>query len=691
LLLARASWLVVAVLVLGIFVVGEITYLAALQTVCLEAAEVCERQGLLTSETERELRELGLSVSFYATFDATINAVFVSAWLAVGALIFWRRSDNRMALLAAFFLITFGPVTFGPMQAVETLTDHPTLWLPIRGVQFLGDVFVALFFYTFPNGRFVPPWTRWLALASIALAAPAYLPSDSSLSMENWPEPLSFANFLFFALSFVVVQVYRYQRVSRPVERLQTKWVVFGTTVAFAGLIGLRVLAPTFSFSPDGPLITFSFFVIWATAYGFMFLIPLSIGMAMFRSRLFDIDVLINRTVVYGALSACVVGVYVAVVGYLGTLLRMDDSLFVSLVATGVVAVLFAPLRNRLQRGVNRLMYGERDEPYAVVSRLGRRLEATLAPEAVLPTVVETVKEALKLPYAAIVLEADGGPKKKIAAAAGQPVTQPLSLPLVYQNEPIGQLLLGPRAPGEAFNETDRWLLEDLARQVGIAAHAVRLTADLQRSRERLVAAREEERRRLRRDLHDGLGAQLAGLSVQTGVLRGLIPRDPSAADELVVELRDELRAAIADIRRLVYDLRPPALDDLGLIGALDRLAEQYGTQGQSLQVSIEAPEDLSTLPAAVEVAVYRIVQEALTNVVRHARAHECVVRLAVATEVKLEIVDDGIGLPAECVAGVGLSSMRERAAELGGTCAVQPTSGGGTRVSVNIPLQGKE
>jgi signal transduction histidine kinase len=217
--------------------------------------------------------------------------------------------------------------------------------------------------------------------------------------------------------------------------------------------------------------------------------------------------------------------------------------------------------------------------------------------------------------------------------------------------------------------------------------HAVRLTSDLQHSRERLVATREEERRRLRRDSHDGLGAQLAGLNVQAGTLRRLIPRDPDTAEELVVELREELRGAIADIRRLVYDLRPPALDDLGLAEALRRLAERYGSKDESLSVLVEAPEDLPNLPAAVEVAIYRITQEALTNVVRHAWARTCVVRLVVNDDVTLEIVDDGVGIYAERSAGVGLSSMRERASELGGSCVVQPTREGGTRVLVRLPL----
>jgi signal transduction histidine kinase len=369
----------------------------------------------------------------------------------------------------------------------------------------------------------------------------------------------------------------------------------------------------------------------------------------------------------------------------LGALFQAQGHLAISLAATGLVATLFQPLRGRLQRGVNHLMYGERDDPYAVISRLGRRLEAALAPESVLPTIAETIAQALKLPYAAILLkEAEGF---RTTAAYGSPRGEPETLPLVYHREEIGRLVLSPRAPGEGFSDADRRLLEDLARQAEVAVHAVRLTTDLQHSRERLVATREEERRRLRRDLHDGLGAQLAGLNVQAGTLRRLIPHDPDAADEVVVELREELRGAIADIRRLVYDLRPPALDDLGLAEALRRLAERYSSEGEQPRVSVEAREDLPTLPAAVEVAVYRITQEALTNVARHAWAHSCVVRLAVNEDVALEIVDDGVGIPAERGAGVGLSSMRERASELGGSCVIQAVPKGGTQVLVRLPL----
>jgi signal transduction histidine kinase len=213
----------------------------------------------------------------------------------------------------------------------------------------------------------------------------------------------------------------------------------------------------------------------------------------------------------------------------------------------------------------------------------------------------------------------------------------------------------------------------------------VRLTNDLQRSRERLVTAREEERRRLRRDLHDGLGPALGSLTLQLDLVRTLLTQDLAAADTLLVELKGQVQTSLADIRRLVYALRPPTLDELGLLSALREQVTHYRQAG--LSITLNAPERLPPLPAAVEVALYRIAQEALTNMVRHAQASTCVVSLRVERDACLEIGDDGQGLPADFRAGVGLTSMRERAAELGGTCLIEPGATGGTRVLVRLPL----
>ena len=430
-------------------------------------------------------------------------------------------------------------------------------------------------------------------------------------------------------------------------------------------------------------------------------LIPLSIGIAILRSHLWDIDILINRTLVYGLLTACIVGMYVFVVGYLGSLFHTNGNLLISLIATGLVAVAFQPLRALLQRSINRLLYGLRDDPYVVLAGLGQRLQATLDPDAVLSTIVETVREALKLSYVAIEVKEDAA--LVLAASSGtSPTKAALRLPLVHQREPVGTLIIAPRGGDDALTPADLHLVHDLADQIGIAVYAVRLTTDLQRmatdlqrSRERLVVAREEERRRLRRDLHDGLGPTLAALALTASNVSDLIPTDPDAAIVLANSLQDDIRATVRDIRRLVYELRPPALDELGLVTAIRERAAQFSSPpanhesdtSESLLVQVEAPDSLPPLPAAVEVAAYRIIQEALTNVVCHAHARTCTVRLALTDALEVEILDDGIGLPMEHQTGVGLLSMRERAAELGGSCIVEKRDRAGTRVYARLPL----
>ena len=349
------------------------------------------------------------------------------------------------------------------------------------------------------------------------------------------------------------------------------------------------------------------------------------------------------------------------------------------------------PARERLQQAVDRLIYGERDDPYAVVSRLGQGLEATVSPGAVLTIVAETVGQALKLPYAAVELTRDD--RVIASVAVGSPRGDLERLPLVYQGETLGALVLAPRSPGEVFGSADRRLLEVLARQVGVAAHAARLTDDLRRSRERLVAAREEERRRLRRDLHDGLGPILAAVTLKLGAAANVVERDPTTAQAFLVELLTEVRRIRGDIRRLVDDLRPPALDELGLAGAIRGGVRDVAGSGNAAGtvISIEIPNSLYALPAAVEVAAYRITLEAVMNVSRHAAARACRVRVELDRSVEpllaLLIEDDGRGLPADYRAGVGLLSMRERATELGGQCIIEPRPNGGTRVQAWLPL----
>jgi signal transduction histidine kinase len=567
--------------------------------------------------------------------------------------------------------------------------------LPANLLGFLFSLALFVVFSLFPSGYFAPRWIRWLIPAFLLNNFLYQFFTDWYAHLPGWARLAGLLDFFGSLLLLVLAQMYRYWHLSTPVQRQQTKWILFSLTLGIASMLGwsfLENFIPSLNGSLYDPVNAY------LNDLGSL-LFPISFAIAIMRYRLWDIDAIINRTLVYGALTASVAGLYIFVVGYLGALFRTGGNLLISLLATGLVAVLFQPLRGWLQRSVNRLIYGQRDEPYAVVARLGRRLESVLAPEAVLPTIVETVAQALKLPYVAITWQQDG--VVVIAATFGEAVDELLHLPLSYQSELIGELVLAPRGPGESFTPADRALLSDLARQAGVAAHAVRLTTDLQRltgelqqSRTQLVSAREEERRRLRRDLHDGLGPQLASLTLKLETARNKLAHDP-LADRLLAELTSRTQTAVADIRRLVYALRPPALDELGLLSALREQAFQYSQQGQSpLLITCQAPESLPPLPAAVEVAVYRIAQEALTNVVRHAQADQCHLRLildAAAGVLSLEIQDNGCGLSPTHRSGVGLASMRERAEELGGTWTIESASTGGARILAQFPFLSPE
>ncbi len=691
--------------------------------VCTRAADACSEDGLLTPDAAQELRGLGLSVGFHAAYNGVaIPTIVTLVFVAVAAVIFQRRSTDPVALFGSFMLLLFGGA--GVSGTMHYLADaHTAFRFPANLLDYAGQLCFAAFFYVFPDGRFVPPWTRWLvAAAGLLFGFNIFLP-DSAPDLFRGPF------FIVFIGSLVFAQIYRYKRVSSPAQRQQTKWVVFGSAVALVGFsftFALGTLVPATISRPLG------WTILRTLIYGFILLIPLSIGVAILRYRLWDIDVIINRTLVYGALTGVVVGLYVLVVGGLGTLLQAPGNPVHSLAATGLVAVVFAPLRDKLQRGANKLMWGERDDPYAVLSRLGQRLEGTLEPEAVLPSITEGIARALRLPQVAIWLldgealrlaashgrameartvqgagavaslreRTDGlhpsslGPDSEFRTALSLSGTG-LVLPLTHRGQLIGALSLAPRSPGEDFSPADRRLLRDLAAQAGAAVHAVQLTValgtsleELRRSRERLVAAQEEERRRIQRDLHDGLGPALASMRLRLDACLSLAQETTPALVGNLERLYELVGQATGDIRRLVYDLRPPVLDQLGLVAALRQHCERFSRE-TGIEVRLHA-EVGSSVPAAAEVAIFRVVQEALVNVQKHASASRADVRLERRGEwIELHVHDDGTGLPTDRPAlssGTGIRSMRERAEVLGGTLSINSHPGAGTELVARIP-----
>lgn len=559
-------------------------------------------------------------------------------------------------------------------------------------------VCLGLIGYLFPDGRFLSPRWRRFVLACLAghalfLVAAAF---DVSSFREEYPGVApqitgaqTFANvagtvgFLSVPLLLVGAVVSARARLRRAdaEQRVQMLWFAWAA-LAIPG--GLGVCWLDFWLTGDAGVLTIVGITVTGSA------LPLAIGAGILRHRLFDIELVLTRTLTYGTLTVLVIATYAIVLSGLGSV--VDDRGAVGLVAVGIVAVVIQPVHSRVRRRVQQLVYGDRFDPYAALRRLSERLEETLSPAQVIETVTSSVAEALRVEQVSIELDRDvvapaavsNDPDRRADAA------RVVHAPLAYQGERFGDLVV-VLPPGHTLGVADRQLLDDLARQAAVIVNAVHLTLDLQHSRARLVTAQEEERRRLRRDLHDGLGPSLAAIVLKLNAVGSLV-KEP-VATELLTQLRQETRAAIADIRRLVDDLRPPALDEVGLVAALQQkaasLSRPSGADGvaDAIVISVAGPAHTTTLPAAVEVAAYRIATEALTNVVRHSGAARASVEVSVNGALEISVADNGTRPWDSARVGVGLSSMRERAEELGGSCTVSPRPDGGTVVRAILPL----
>lgn len=604
-----------------------------------------------------------------------------------GAVIAALRTANRIGWLAAVIGLLSAVALAAQQYGIIGVYRAPEL--PAAGWAIWVATWVwapaywlipTLLLLLFPDGRL--PSARWRPAAWAAWGAVALSPlgwaldpaSDNDTTVTppgyQFPVPTSAAAAHAFVtvgallgllamLAAVAALLLRYRR-TVGVERLQISWVLVG------GLATVALLAATFAGSR------------WLIGLA-MLPLPLAISVAVVHTRLWNIELVLNRSLTYGILTVGIAALYLLCVLVLGNVVGATTG--APLIATALAAILIQPAHARVRRWANQVVYGDRDDPAAALRRLGERLDGVASPDESLLAATQSVARALRCVYVAI--EADG----IVASTGSVPCVREQRFPLAYAGEITGALVIGT-SPGAPVGPAERRLIDDLGPHLGVVLHANRLTRDLHLSRQRLLAARDDERRRLQRDLHDGLGPTLAALALQVDRGRGLLARDPARAASLFDELGQRIREAVGTVRGIVEGLRPPDLDHLGLVGALESLAERLTSGTPDIRVC--ADRNSANLPAAIELAVYRIASEAMTNAIRHAHASRCEVRLEVgAQQLALSVTDDGQGLAggARAGTGTGLRSIRERAEELAGTCSIASVQPHGTRVSVWIPL----
>jgi signal transduction histidine kinase len=569
-------------------------------------------------------------------------------------------------------------------------------WMPSLG---LLTTFLLLLF---PHGRLPSPrwrWAAWLAGTGLtlvvvgagggALGVPARaLVSEEPITAPTWGLVLLAVGggiVLVAAIASVTSLVMRFRR-SRGEERQQLKWVVFAGTFAFL-IIAVQFLPLSFP-SWLGPLMGLG-----------LLAIPVACGIAILKHRLYDIDVFINKAVVYGLLAAFVSLVYVGIVVGIGALVGTRGNLLLSILATALIALAFHPVRERARHLANRVVYGKRANPYEVLSRFAQGMGGTYSAEDALPQMARILGEGTGAARAEIWLRLGGELRLEAVwpiAAAGRTIPiaggelPPIpgvarALPVGHRGELLGAVAISmPR--GESVTPATENLLQDVASQAGLVLRNVRLIEELRASRQRLVAAQDQERRRLERNIHDGAQQQLVALAVKARLARTLATRDPEKGERLMGEVQAEAQEALENLRDLARGIYPPLLADQGLAAALESQARK-----SAVPVQVE-PNGIGRYPQEAEAAAYFCVLEALQNVSKYADASRVSVRLRAENGHLVFIVeDDGRGFdPANTAQGSGLQNMSDRVEALGGTLEVRSAPGEGTTVIGRLPRGGE-
>jgi signal transduction histidine kinase len=654
-----------------------------------------------------------------------LQVVGLAIQVGFGALIAIKRPRHPVGWLllgsATVFLLDQGLVQNFVIYAVD-IRQHAVPGGDLVGsleqeLWVLGVAPIAIFLpLLFPTGRLLSRRWRWvvaLALAAMALTifGNSFSPAPDSSSLIRGVHPVTlpqpfqtiadFAGGGIFALPICVLAAVislalRYRRGSGE-ERHQLKWFIFAISVFLLGFAGS--LVPSALGHPVAALQAISLLG--------LALVPVAAAIAVLKYRLYDIDVVISRTLVYGALAAFITAVYVGIVVGLGTLIGSggQPNLLLSIVATAIVAVAFQPVRERLNKIANRIVYGRRATPYEILSQFSERVAETYAADEALPRMARVLAEGTGAERAQVWLRAgdlvrpaaswpEGGADKvgdEPVAVDGQDLpTLPgdLAVAVRHQEELLGALTVSKRS-GESLTPIERKLLDDLAHQAGLVLKNVGLTAellarleDLRASRQRLVMAQDQERRKLERNLHDGAQQILVAIKVKLGLAATLTDTDPDRARELVGQLKTDTDEALETLRDLARGIYPPLLADQGLVAALSAQGRKA-----TLPVHVEG-EGIGRYPQDIEAAVYFCCLEALQNVQKYAGASSATITLSDAgSGLVFEVHDDGVGFdPATQKKGSGLQNMEDRLDALGGVVVLRSAPGRGTTITVSLP-----
>jgi signal transduction histidine kinase len=504
-----------------------------------------------------------------------------------------------------------------------------------------------------------------------------------------------YAIFLLLVVAAVVVRLRR----ASGVERRQLKWFVYVAVTILAVTVLGYVLASQISPAVGTDVAS-------VEGVGLGLLLPATIGLAIIKYGLYDIDVFISRTLVYGSLAVFITAVYVGIAVGIGTLVGSGGkpNLGLSILATAIVAVGFQPVRERLQKVANRLVYGKRATPYEVLSQFSERVAESYASDEVLPRMARVLGEGTAAELAEVWLRkgdvlrraatfpfesALPGPVQLAGAGPSMIPQADRSVEVRHQGELLGALTVTKRR-GESLTPIEIKLMDDLAHQAGLVLKNVGLTADLQArlddlraSRQRLVAAQDNERRKLERNLHDGAQQHLVAIKVKLGLVEMLLTRDPEKASATIVALKSDADEALETLRDLARGIYPPLLADRGLAVALQSQAGKA-----TLPVHVDA-DGVGRYPQEIEAALYFCTLEALQNVQKYARASNATVRLREdGRQLLVEVMDDGGGFDvAFAPRGAGLTNMEDRLEALGGTLQIETSPGQGTTLRATVPV----